>query len=92
MKLNFIYGSYLRGINNKLYLCGLYRNKSNYLIRVLGTSLFVYSITIDKKGLINCSCPLFKGMKYKCPCKHIFLLFKIFPIFKLWRSPEKKYF
>lgn len=91
MKLDFIYGSYLRGINSKLYFIGLYRKESDYLIRVLGTSMLVYSVIITKKGLVSCSCPLFKGMKHKFPCKHIFyILFKIFPIFKDWRDPSNK--
>ena len=53
MKLHFIYSSYLRSLNNNLYLCGLYRNKSDYLFRVLGTSNLVYSIIIDKNGLVS---------------------------------------
>ena len=92
MKLHFIYSSYLRSLNNNLYLCGLYRNKSDYLFRVLGTSNLVYSIIIDKNGLVSCSCPLFKGMKYKCHCKHIFIYYlKYFLFLNLGEIHPKKY-
>ena len=90
MKINFIYGSYLRGINSDIYLCGVYQEKDKILFRVLGTSSFVYSIVIEEKGNIKCSCPLFQGMRYNVPCKHIFcLLFRFFPIFKIWKASNK---
>jgi hypothetical protein len=70
-------------------LCGIYFKKNNILLRILGTSNYIYSVNFKENGHFNCACQYFLNEKNHI-CKHIFhILFKIFKIFKKWKSSNE---
>ena len=85
---NLVYRCYIRGLNHKLYLAGVYKKNELIRIRILGTSYIIYNVEVNKKTeKLFCNCMCFYKNKY--PCKHIcFVLFKVFPIFRKWFKPK----
>lgn len=83
------YKCYIRSLKANIKLCGIYFNKSNKLIRLLGESNLVYQITISNNGNFECNCPYY--IKNNTNCKHIyFLFFTLFKIFNKWESSNSK--
>ena len=84
----FHYNRVYKSINQNIRLVYYCQQKHIYNFFVLGTSNFIYLVTIDK-NYQTCNCEDFVNGNY---CKHInFILFKLLKIFKLLKNNQLKF-
>lgn len=72
----------LKCLDEKITLIFYTTQKYGYIYYILGTSNFIYKVTINK-NFQSCNCEDY--FKHKTLCKHIcFVLFKLFRVFKIF--------
>jgi len=72
----------LKSINENIKLIFYTTQKYGYIYYILGSSDFIYKVTINK-NFQSCNCEDF--MKHKTLCKHIcFVLFKVLKVYKIF--------
>tara|TARA_Y100000991_G_C21923236_1_gene327456 strand:+ start:293 stop:967 length:675 start_codon:yes stop_codon:yes gene_type:complete len=70
----------LKGINEDIKLIYYLKNKEAYIFYILGTTDYIYKVSISK-NYQRCNCEDYYKSKF---CKHIcFVLFKLFRLYKI---------